>query len=265
MDDSLRAGFHAIRTEAEGRRAAEAGTTATPPSGEPSPTQTASETPQPGTPTTLSPTWDSIYAARVRDRAAFLAHEERVADARGVYLRTFPLRHRQAVGALEPAPAWADARGRLEAIVAAGGSAALLGPWGRGKTQLATAVARDFVERTCLAAEYVRFADLLGRFRARVFTEEAESEDVFLNRLGRVGLLVIDEVQDAKDSEFSAQVMTRLMDRRYSGIKPTILISNLGKAEFAAHIGRGASWRLAETGGAIEMEGTNYRAEGGTQ
>ena len=263
MDDSLRAGFHAIRTEAERRRTAEAGRTGTQPA-ELSPTQTESVTPQPDTPTTPSQTWDSIYAARVRDRAAMLAHDERVAEARSVYLRTFPLRHRQALATLEPTPEWSAARDRVEAIVAAGGSAALLGPWGRGKTQLATAVARDYVERTCLAAEYVRFADLLGRFRSQVY-DERESEEVFLNRLGRVGLLVVDEVQDAKDSEFSAQVMTRIMDRRYAGMKPTILISNLDREGFAAHIGRAAAWRLAETGGAIDMAGRNYRAEGGVE
>lgn len=206
-------------------------------------------------------TWRAEYSARVRERARLLEHEDRITPAMESFRRTFPPLHRANLTASNLSQ-WGDLVGKARAVVESDGLLALVAGRGRGKTQLATLLAYEAVGRY-VVPEYAPMADIQARFKAKVYNGDA-SEEEFLNRLGRVGFLVLDELQDVAESEHTARIFTRLMDKRYANMKPTILIANLRVEAFVEHIGKSAASRISERGMILDMSAApNFRAGGG--
>lgn len=196
------------------------------------------------------------------ERAAFREQHER---ARGVLARWrahFPLRHVKAAEAIAAMPNLPPdfaphVNAGVEALNA-GGVLVICGPRGRGKTLLATYLAMTGASRG-VEAEYWRMADLFGAFRHRCFGPDGQSEVKVLKDWARLPLLVLDELQDAQATEFTATLLSRLLDHRYARETPTILISNLTIDALREHVGKSAASRLDETGTFIVMDGVNHR------
>lgn len=153
---------------------------------------------------------------------------------------------------------WHSVYSTTYAAVSDGGAVMLTGPRGTGKTCIAALVARNRCVLAGVVPLYYRLADLCATFKHQCFGE-GESEDVFLNRLGRVGLLIIDEVQDRYGSETEDLVLTRVFDRRYAGLMPTILIANLEPEQIAGEVGASIVDRLHECGQVIACEWGSLR------
>lgn len=145
---------------------------------------------------------------------------------------------------------------------------ALLGIRGNGKTQLAIALIRAACEAG-RSGRYVKRLDLSRAIR-RTFAAPAagrgravETEADVIDELAGVGLLVIDEVHQSGESDFDANVLVNLIDRRYDAMKSTILVTNhQTREDFSKAVGDSIVSRLHETGEVIVCDWPSYRRPG---
>ena len=176
-------------------------------------------------------------------------------DWRGEYIPTrFPDLHRRR--AQEPL-VWPDAAIVHDclAIVQRGGILALHGTRGGGKTQLALDLA--------LAAErhpaYFTAARLF-HYRKQWWAIKKHEEEYNVELLNRLPLLVIDEIHERVRNEYDDRFLTQLVDRRYGEQMPTVLISNLQRAEFETHLGESVVSRVGEFGAFVNITWGSFRA-----
>lgn len=111
-------------------------------------------------------------------------------------------------------------------------SIALIGPVGSGKTFLAWAIADYFVQ----TQEFGKFpvfyteSELLDRLRhsAHASLKTPSWDDTFFPQTKKsTELLVVDDFGTAKQSEFSLQLLTDLLEYRISWHLPTVITSNI--------------------------------------
>lgn len=179
-------------------------------------------------------------------------------------------------------------------IIQRGGIAAIYGPRGTGKTQLAAELLRYFVEQeradiraaqaaftagqrstpcraftlayTKNAALYARFKELFGSFG----TIHADRREQQLAALATQDVLVMDELQEVPESTQRVAhitILTDILDRRYARKKPTLLISNhydpenpASSAPICAFLGESAVSRLTEDGIICRADWESFRA-----
>ncbi len=139
-----------------------------------------------------------------------------------------------------------------------GGLTGLLftGPVGVGKTHLSVAALRIALE----GGMWVRYTTSRALCRqVRSAWKKDEDIDPF-GGFGRVGLLVIDEVEVAADPKDIA-VIDELINIRWNSRVCTALVSNLSPNDLARHIGAPAFDRLAHDGILFEFpdEGESFR------
>ena len=157
-----------------------------------------------------------------------------------------------------------------------GAIVALIGKRGTGKTSIAAKIARDQAWRNyessigepgtpvvarhvvyCKATKLVaRYKPLFADFGS-VETETLLKSLDFLCR--EQELLVIDELHDCYDLKAQRRVLTDLIDRRYSMLRDTILISNQTADDFCATAGESILSRLSEHGAILECTWESFR------
>lgn len=154
----------------------------------------------------------------------------------------------------------------VKTIVANSGLVALIQNRGTGKTQMAAEIARagywpnDRGEWNGNAvvsgktALYRRAMDVFISLRA---AQDAGKGDI--EKLSNVGLLVIDEFQERGETPFEDRMMTSILDRRYAGNKPTILISNHEKSGLVAALSPSVRDRMTENGKAFIFDWPSFR------
>lgn len=130
----------------------------------------------------------------------------------------------------------------------------LCGARGRGKTQLAC----EAIKATCQKGRSARYATLFRIITAlkATFDDRYRSEADVIDELVKPRLLVIDEVGKTTQSEYTQSTLFELLDRRYSSLKDTIIISNHSQNELNEQIGASILRRADETGGVIDV--TNW-------
>jgi len=138
------------------------------------------------------------------------------------------------------------------------GIAVILGPRGTGKTQLAVNAIRDRIFHTPFSALYITAADLFDSLRKDVADG---GHGKTLRRFSQVGLLVIDELQESWDTKYEMTELTRLMDKRYSEMLPTILVSNLTDEGFRRRVGPSIVSRIQEGGLMLPCMWPSFRAQ----
>jgi DNA replication protein DnaC len=150
----------------------------------------------------------------------------------------------------------------------------LLGQRGTGKTQMACEIARAFIARRVEVGKeedfsvlYVRAMELFGALRGAFRKGSDQTEMDVMARFRKVPLLIIDEIQERGETEFEDRMLVLLLDQRYGDMKPTLILSNLARAELAASLGKSVVSRIQEVGTVIECNWKSYRnkAAGGSQ
>lgn len=122
---------------------------------------------------------------------------------------------------------WLAAAARLRGTVNGQSVTILCGPRGTGKTQLGCGLIRA----SCAAGKSARY----GKLEDFIF----ELQETFSGKTSRTSskierewesphLLVLDEIHDALNSttDFALKRLSRLVDRRYDQLRPTVLITN---------------------------------------
>lgn len=141
--------------------------------------------------------------------------------------------------------------------ITTGPSLLLLGVVGVGKThQCYGAIRALAVSGARCSWELLTAADLFARQRPR---PNVDTEEDF-QRLARVGLLVLDDLGAAKDSEWTEEITYRLVNSRYQYCKPTIVTSNVVPAKLAEKLGERVASRLREMGWRVSLKGVDRRS-----
>lgn len=158
---------------------------------------------------------------------------------------------------------WAcDYVNACETVTSMGRSAVLVGGTGTGKTHLAIGVLKAFMNQGA-TGYYTTAIDMLGRIKATYNAEAAETETHVIDRLTSVDLLVIDEIGRQLDTNYEVAQIFRVLDRRSSECRPTLLVSNLGVQAFKDFMGEHIIDRLAQYGGKmLQLDWPSHRRRG---
>lgn len=166
--------------------------------------------------------------------------------------------------------AWKATFDKLLPLIGTGFLAALIGPRGTGKTQLAA----ELIVESCkprpnihvasvgqvFPAKYMTALQLFLSLRATYRDKDGDSEMDVLDKLTtRYGLVVIDEVQERGNTDFEDRMLTHIVDRRYANLGDTLLISNLTADQFALAVGPSVVSRANEAGGIIVCDWPSFR------
>ena len=130
----------------------------------------------------------------------------------------------------------------------------LLGSVGTGKTHLACGIIRECGGLYRLAPAMCEEIRRAKSFGAR------ETEADILDRYGRAGLLVIDEIGRGIAAAEEQYMLYQAINERYNRRRPTVLISNQSKKDFLEYVGIAAADRLTESAQTVEFTGKSYRA-----
>lgn len=139
-------------------------------------------------------------------------------------------------------------------VVRAGGSAWLHGRPGCGKTHLVTAAAIDAV-----GAHVERWAALELMAALRTEARSSEPGEPTMHAVCTCELLVLDDLDAPRNTDFTLEAWHRIADARYRGHLRTLITSNLDPRETAARIGARVHSRLVGLCEVIHVEGPDGR------
>lgn len=162
---------------------------------------------------------------------------------------------------------WLASFETARAAIARGGIIALTGKRGTGKTQLAAWLIRWMIEQLNTDdssglsrrpdSKYFTAQGLFLHIRKGYAQGENESNQV--HSLIRPELLVIDEVQERRGTDWENAAFVNIVDQRYARELPTVLIGNLQPQAFLENVGNSIADRMNEGGGIIEMNWQSFR------
>ena len=171
---------------------------------------------------------------------------------------------------------WQEAYKKALEIAESGGIIVCYGRRGTGKTQIGVEIAqnakfnnaelprREWKMQShpehrpaiyCKAMEI--FIDLKNSFQR----PSAPSEKAIIEKLASAAFLVIDEAHVRGETKYEDDKLTHIIDKRYDAMRPTMLITNLQRKEFAAQLSPSILSRIEEQGGGIECNWESYRKQ----
>lgn len=100
------------------------------------------------------------------------------------------------------------------------------GTKGTGKTHLAAAIALDLINRG-VPVIFKSIADLFLDIR-NTFNKGEKTEEEILDVYKKVDLLVIDDIDKAKYTEWSVSILYQIINDRYENMKPMVITANNG-------------------------------------
>ena len=149
-----------------------------------------------------------------------------------------------------------DLPGKLEA----GQGLIIVGPPGCGKSHLVSAAAQRAKEAG-YSVLYERAPKLLMRLRAAYNSQSSACELEMIEALGRVDLLVIDDLGAEKRTDWSEQTIYTIIDERYSSSRATMITTNLSLEELEEKVGCRTMDRLIGSCRIVENCASSYRQE----
>lgn len=129
----------------------------------------------------------------------------------------------------------------------------LLGSAGVGKTHLSCAVLQN---RTGI---YIDIPTLEILCECSRDFSASENKLQVLDRYARAPLLILDEIGRASSPAAEKAILYYIANKRYSYLRPTILVSNFDDKEFADYLGTAIIDRIAEKRTRLVFTGTSYR------
>lgn len=131
---------------------------------------------------------------------------------------------------------------------------------GTGKSHLAAAIMLQLVDRYA-----VRYTTCMAMIRAVRDTWRRDSEiserQILRLLCEELDLLVVDEVGAQYGTDGEQNLIFEVMDRRYSAMRPTILLTNQDKDGFKAFVGDRVFDRLRETSRWVAFDWPSHRPQ----
>lgn len=138
------------------------------------------------------------------------------------------------------------------------GTLVLYGTFGTGKTHLLAAMCNEMLEKRNITAKFTTAPHLFGAIQQRI--QGNEEYHSLVERCIRTPLLVIDDIDKAKHSDFREEVYFSIIDARTNAELPTAISTNRVD-ELANYVGGAVCSRLKVGQIAVEMSGRDYREE----
>ena len=195
---------------------------------------------------------------RIRDWIGESATDSDILRGADLYCQAGVPRRHTMRDSISSESAWMVELKKLVARSGQGYLACLIGPRGTGKTQLAQGAIAH-----CTAfgysAKYCRAMDLFVHIQSCFGDKATNSQMKVLDQYRTPQLLVIDELQERKSSEWEKYTLTSIVDQRYGDETDTIIIANLTAGQLKEALGASIVDRMRETGGIIECDWTSFR------
>lgn len=134
----------------------------------------------------------------------------------------------------------------------------LYGDYGSGKTGLAVAALRAYIEREAKGAWFYRFGATLEQARRSYDGDVANP----LDEASRRGFIVLDDLGAERATEWVLERLYQLIDHRHGHLLPTVITSNFTLDELAERVGARVAWRIAEMCEPVGIDGRNLREIG---
>lgn len=133
----------------------------------------------------------------------------------------------------------------------------LYGTVGTGKTHLAAAIGNHIVYNLGYDAYFMPFTELLSKLK--LYMNDKSRTENFLSRLYGTDLLIMDDLGKEKYTDWTAEQLFALLDRRYRDSKPVIVTTNYSPQELDGRVDAAVMSRLAGSCKFIRMNGQDYR------
>lgn len=138
---------------------------------------------------------------------------------------------------------------------------------GLGKTHLACSVIRalplerlyDFWTDPFNAVRYVSMQDICVRIDCSRFYGASETKEQIYKEYANCPLLVVDELGTGEDRRTESNFIAYVLSKRYEGMKPTLIFSNLGTEEMKDFFSDRIKDRIREVGSMYMIKGESFR------
>lgn len=141
----------------------------------------------------------------------------------------------------------------------AGMGLVLSGKPGTGKSHLASAIMQHVIGTH--STQYVTCMDVIRMIRETWRKDSEQSERRVLESLGRIDLLVIDEIGVQYGTDGEQTILFDVLDIRYRDQMPTILLTNQDMAGAKKFLGERTWDRIRETGKWVSFDWDSYRPQ----
>jgi DNA replication protein DnaC len=139
------------------------------------------------------------------------------------------------------------------------GTLVLYGSYGTGKTHLLAALCNDVLsQKPPVPGLFTTAPKLFGAIQERLSTKEDHRR--LIDSAIATPLLVIDDIDKARYSEFREEIYFEIVDERVKARRPIALSTNR-LADLARYVGGAVCSRLKVGQIAVEMVGNDYREE----
>lgn len=136
------------------------------------------------------------------------------------------------------------------------GSLVLHGTFGTGKTHLLAALCNEALRSKRMFSLFTTAPKLFSAIQARISADEDYSR--LITAAIKTPLLVIDDIDKAKHTDFREEIYFEIIDERVKAGRPTAISTNK-LAELERFVGGAVCSRLKVGQMAVEMIGTDYR------
>lgn len=147
---------------------------------------------------------------------------------------------------------WVD----MEAMYGEGSALLLMGPTGTGKTYQAWAAVRALG-----AADPKRFTGTLAGNVATLLDRCRPDRDLQVGDLEHAPLLLLDDMGAGKVTDWTEEVLYRVIDARWANVLPTIVTTNHSGPSLSAYLGDRLASRLRATSVQLVLDGPDRRRE----
>lgn len=141
----------------------------------------------------------------------------------------------------------------------------LTGPYGTGKTWLATGAFKAILARTpSKAGLWRKFYGFVRDVQATYARGSEKSSDEVIGQFQRAKVLLLDDVGDLNapgETEDRRRLLYEVLDYRNDHLLPTILTTNLTGDAIAQQFGERTMQRVLEMCAMVAMEGRDYRGD----
>lgn len=132
------------------------------------------------------------------------------------------------------------------------------GECGTGKTVMAAHIAHDFLTKN-KRVTYIRAADFFIKLKSTWKKETTMSEEEFIHQYELPDLLIVDEIQDRGSSDWENTLLNTLIDKRYSNLKATLILTNKTGQTATDQLPTSIQSRIKGSGSHLACTWTSFR------
>jgi len=156
---------------------------------------------------------------------------------------------------------WSFVHGLIEKQLDGHNWVVMCGPCGTGKTHLAAAVLNHLVTLGAHKSLFVSWVDYLNRIKASFDPQSPERTGDLRRRLHSAKLLIIDDLDKVKVTDWARETLYDVLNRRYDRNLATVMTCNAQASDLMTLLGAPNFDRFCEVQYAVvEFKGKSYRS-----